>query len=78
MFLYLKLTILFKLSFTNLDNLSKVIDEFTSDLCKIEIQLASQPYIETGNVAQMSSEIDVIRVKNNLFLLFLKIYNSVG
>ena len=40
-----------------------MIDEFTSDLCKIEIQLASQPYIEAGNVAQMSNEIEVIRVK---------------
>ena len=48
-----------------MDNLSKVIDEFTSDLCKIEIQLASQPYIEAGNVAQMSNEIEVIRVKKN-------------
>jgi chromosome segregation ATPase len=63
----INLSTLYTKSFSNLDNLSKVIDEFTCDLCKIEITLASQPYLEAVDVAQMSCEIDVIRNLKKMF-----------
>ena len=49
-------------SFLNLDNLSKLIEDFSIDLNKIEGQLAAQSYIEIGNLNQMSNEIDIVSV----------------
>ena len=57
-------------SFLNLDNLSKLIEDFSIDLNKIENQLASQSYIEIGNLNQMSNEIDIISVCIYIFILF--------
>ena len=37
-------------SFSNLDSLSKLIDEFISDMCKIEMKLAAQSLIENANI----------------------------
>jgi len=52
--------------FSSLDNLSKVIDQFTSDLCKIEVKLASQNQYE-DNLEWIIRELEVLSVLDNLF-----------
>jgi len=41
---------LYSKSFSNLDSLSKIVDEFIADMCKIEIKLATQSLIENVNI----------------------------
>lgn len=41
---------LYSKSFSNLDSLSKIVDEFIGDMCQIEIKLASQSLIENVNI----------------------------
>ena len=55
-------------SFTNLDNLSKLIDEFTNGLGKIEAQLNTQSLIDINKIdsTQLVKEADYLQVKINI------------
>ena len=52
-------------SFISLDELSKLIDEFTRDLAHIECLLATPSNLHTGILDHMSIEIDLNDVSRN-------------
>ncbi len=65
-------------SFSNLDNLSKLVDEFICDISKIEMKLAAQSLIESGNIdsSNITKEYESLKVssfefkkRNNLFFI---------
>ncbi len=53
--------------FTSLDTLSKVIDQFTNDLCKIEVKLASQDQEIKPDLECITRELEIISVLESLF-----------
>lgn len=55
-------------SFTSLDTLSKLIDQFTSDLCKIEVKLAAQDPIK-ADLEEIKRELDNLSIVESLFKL---------
>ena len=56
-------------SFSNLDNLSKLVDGFISDMCQIEIKLGAQSLIENVNINTelINKEYEVLQAVKTLF-----------
>ena len=57
----------FFIRFSSLDNLSKVIDQFTNDLCKIEVKLGSQDQEAKDDLDWIIKELEVLSTLDSLF-----------
>ena len=62
----MSLSSLYSKSFANLDNLFKVIEEFTSDLTIIESKLSNQSVIDSTEVSVLNKEIETINSLKHL------------